>query len=98
MFISDDIHNILNHETVQTVIATVFRCLDSNGENVYLPFDLRPCKFSAIAKEDNISGVHTAEKLLNSKRMPLMARMAPSTSPQLPAGLKSSSHFTSELR
>ena len=61
---------------------------------MYLPWDLRPCKFSAIAKEDNISGVHTAEKLLN-KRLPLMARLA-NGSP--PLGLKSSSHFAPELR
>lgn len=31
------------------------RCFDKNGENVYLPHDLKG-KFSAIAKEDNISG------------------------------------------
>lgn len=31
------------------------RCFDKNGENVYLPYDLKG-KFSAIAKEDNISG------------------------------------------
>ena len=73
----------------------VRRCLDANGENVYLPWDLRPCKFSAIAKEDNISGVHTAEKLLKSKRLPLMARLACGSPP---LGLKSSGHFAPELR
>jgi hypothetical protein len=51
------------------------RCLDKNGENIYLPVDLRG-RFSAIAKEDNISGVHTPENLLN-KRLPLMARSQP---------------------
>ena len=71
------------------------RCLDANGENVYLPFDLKPCKLSAIAKEDNISGVHTAEKLLLNKRLPLMARLA-NGSP--PVGLKSTNHFLPEVR
>ena len=32
------------------------RCFDKNGENVYLPYELKG-KFSAIAKEDNISGM-----------------------------------------
>ena len=79
---------------IQVFLFVCCRCLDAHGENVYLPWDLRPCKFSAIAKEDNISGVHTAEKLLN-KRLPLMARLA-NGSP--PLGLKSSSHFAPELR
>ena len=33
------------------------RCFDKDGENVYLPYEQKG-KFSAIAKEENISGVH----------------------------------------
>ncbi|TRY71546.1 hypothetical protein TCAL_01097 [Tigriopus californicus] len=55
------------------------RCLDYLGENVYLALDQRG-KFSAIAKEENISGVHTARNLLN-KRLPLMARLVHGQTP-----------------
>ena len=73
-----------------------------------MPHDLRG-KFSAVAKEDNISGVHTAANLLN-KRLPVMARLvanpsasSPSSS-QLPVtsnnggALKTASAFASEMR
>ena len=73
-----------------------------------MPHDLRG-KFSAVAKEDNISGVHTAANLLN-KRLPVMARLvanpsasSPSSS-QLPVTsinggtLKTASSFANEMR
>ena len=58
-----------------------------------------------MAKEDNISGVHTAANLLN-KRLPVMARLVanPATSNQLPVAsnnggaLKTASAFASEMR
>jgi hypothetical protein len=33
------------------------RCFDAEGENVYLPYELKGGRFSAIAKEENISGM-----------------------------------------
>lgn len=70
------------------------RCFDQHGENIYLPYDLRS-RFSAIAKEDNISGVHSASNLLNSKRLPLMARLVHGKHPK---GVKNSSTFAAEMR
>ena len=49
------------------------RCFDQNGHGIFMPFDSKG-KFSAIAKEDNISGVHSIKNLLN-KRLPLMVRL-----------------------
>ena len=83
------------------------RCFAENGENVFLPHDLRG-NFSAVAKEDNISGVHTAANLLN-KRLPVMARLVPnpsasSTQNQIPVTsnnggtLKTTSTFANEMR
>ena len=69
------------------------RCFDSRGEHIYLPLDGRG-KFSAIAKEDNISGVHNIRNLLN-KRLPLMVRMV---SGRAPVGLKMGQQFTHEMR
>ena len=69
------------------------RCFDKNGENVYLPYDLK-CRFSAIAKEDNISGVHSAANLLN-KRLPLMVRLAHG---KWPRAMKSTSNLSPEMR
>jgi hypothetical protein len=51
------------------------RCFDAEGENVYLPYDLKGGRFSALAKEENISGVHTIANLAK-KRLPLMVRLA----------------------
>lgn len=71
-------------------------CLDSRGDHVYLPLDMR-AKFSVVAKEDNqqgISGVHRIRALLN-KRLPLTVRMV-SGSP--PAGLKIGQQFCYEMR
>lgn len=69
------------------------RCVDSRGDSILLGLDQRG-RFSAIAKEDNISGVHTARNLL-SKRLPLTVRLVHGTPPR---GLKSSSHFVPDLR
>ncbi|ROT71039.1 Protein FAM59A [Penaeus vannamei] len=69
------------------------RCFDQAGQNVYLPYDARG-KFSAIAKEDNISGVHSIRNLLN-KRLPLMVRMVHG---RPPVGAKAASQFLPELR
>lgn len=69
------------------------RCVDSKGDPVLLSLDQRG-KFSALAREDNISGVHTAKNLL-SKRMPMTVRLVHGTAPR---GLKSPSHFVPELR
>lgn len=69
------------------------RCVDCRGESLLLPMEQR-ARFSALAREDNISGVHTARALL-SKRLPLTVRLVHG---QPPRGLKSSSHFLPELR
>ncbi|XP_011502661.1 PREDICTED: uncharacterized protein LOC105366049 [Ceratosolen solmsi marchali] len=69
------------------------RCVDCRGEGILLPMEQR-ARFSALAREDNISGVHTARALL-SKRLPLTVRLVHG---QPPRGLKSSSHFLPELR
>lgn len=72
------------------------RCLDSRGDHVYLPMELR-AKFSAVVKEDNaqsISGVHRIRSLLN-KRLPLTVRMV---SGQPPLGLKIGQQFCYEMR
>ena len=69
------------------------RCFDQAGQNIYLPYDTKG-KFSAIAKEDNISGVHSIRNLLN-KRLPLMVRLI---NGRPPIGTKTSSHFLPELR
>jgi len=79
---------------VTTTGKNFLRCLDANGENVYLPYDLKGCRFSAIAKEENISGVHTADNLMN-KRMPMMVRLAQGLAP---VGLKNVNQFVPELR
>lgn len=67
------------------------RCIDSHGDSVLFGMEQR-CRFSALAREDNISGVHTAKALL-SKRLPLTVRLVHG---QPPRGLKS--HFIPELR
>ncbi|XP_014249461.1 uncharacterized protein LOC106666642 [Cimex lectularius] len=69
------------------------QCMDSKNEFVFLGYDQRG-KFSILAKEDHISGVHTARNLL-SKRMPLTVRLVHGPPPK---GLKSSSHSVQELR
>lgn len=69
------------------------KCIDSKGDTILLGLEQRG-KFSALAREDNISGVHTAKNLL-SKRLPLTVRLVHGTAPR---GLKSPSHFVPELR
>ncbi|KAK8379075.1 hypothetical protein O3P69_019119 [Scylla paramamosain] len=63
--------------------ARFLRCFDQAGQNVYLPWEARG-KFSAIAKEDNISG-----------RLPLMVRVVHG---KPPLGAKAAHHFLPELR
>ncbi|XP_013782103.1 uncharacterized protein LOC106466368 [Limulus polyphemus] len=67
------------------------RCLNSQGKTLYLSFEQKG-KFSPIAGEDNISGVHSIKNLL-SKRLPLMVRLVHG---KPPPGLKSS--FIPEMR
>ncbi|XP_048517899.1 uncharacterized protein LOC109538961 [Dendroctonus ponderosae] len=69
------------------------KCVDTRGDTILLGLEQRG-KFSALAREDNISGVHTARNLL-SKRLPLTVRLVHGTAPR---GLKSPSHFVPELR
>ncbi|GJQ66552.1 hypothetical protein Trydic_g4536 [Trypoxylus dichotomus] len=69
------------------------KCVDTKGDTILLGLEQRG-KFSALAREDNISGVHTAKNLL-SKRMPITVRLVHGTAPR---GLKSPSHFVPELR
>lgn len=69
------------------------KCVDSKGDTILLGLEQRG-KFSALAREDNISGVHTAKNLL-SKRLPITVRLVHGTAPR---GLKSPSHFVPELR
>lgn len=69
------------------------RCVDCRGDSLLLPWEQR-ARFSALAREDNISGVHTARALL-SKRLPLTVRLVHG---QPPRGLKSASQFLPELR
>ena len=68
-------------------------CQDSRGDTVLLGMDQRG-RFSALAREDNISGVHTARNLLR-KRMPITVRLVHGSPPR---GLKTPSHFVPELR
>nr|XP_023026714.1 uncharacterized protein LOC111514696 [Leptinotarsa decemlineata] len=69
------------------------KCLDSKGDTILLGMEQRG-KFSALAREDNISGVHTAKNIL-SKRLPITVRLVHGTAPR---GLKSPNHFVPELR
>ncbi|KAG5869092.1 hypothetical protein JTB14_009493 [Gonioctena quinquepunctata] len=69
------------------------KCLDNKGDTILLGMEQRG-KFSALAREDNISGVHTAKNIL-SKRLPITVRLVHGTAPR---GLKSPNHFVPELR
>lgn len=75
------------------VAGRYLKCVDTRGDTILLGLEQRG-KFSALAREDNISGVHTARNLL-SKRLPLTVRLVHGTAPR---GLKSPSHFVPELR
>ncbi|GIY05097.1 CABIT domain-containing protein, partial [Caerostris extrusa] len=68
-------------------------CVTSFGDTVYLPLELRG-RFSTIAGEDNISGVHTVKTLMN-KRFPLMVRLVHG---KPPVGVKPGSQFVHEMR
>jgi len=50
------------------------QCLDSKGDIVYLNLEQRG-KFSPIARNDNISGVHLLRQIVTNKRLPLMVRL-----------------------
>lgn len=69
------------------------KCTDSKNDIILMSLDQRG-KFSAVAKEENISGVHTAKTLL-TKRLPITVRLVHGSPPR---GLKSASHFVPELR
>uniref|UniRef100_A0A8D8LU58 CABIT domain-containing protein n=1 Tax=Cacopsylla melanoneura TaxID=428564 RepID=A0A8D8LU58_9HEMI len=69
------------------------KCMDEGNDIVLLGLEQKG-KFSILAKEDNISGVHSAKNLLN-KRMPLTVRLVHGPPPR---GLKSANHFVPELR
>uniref|UniRef100_A0A182KFK9 CABIT domain-containing protein n=1 Tax=Anopheles christyi TaxID=43041 RepID=A0A182KFK9_9DIPT len=67
------------------------QCRTSKDEVVSLPLEAK-AKFSPIAKEDSISGVHTVRNLLQ-KRMPVTVRLVHGAAPK---GLKQP--FVPELR
>ncbi|XP_049291052.1 serine/threonine-protein kinase phg2 [Anopheles funestus] len=67
------------------------QCRTSKDELVSLPLEAK-AKFSPIAKEDSISGVHTVRNLLQ-KRMPVTVRLVHGAAPK---GLKQP--FVPELR
>lgn len=70
------------------------RCFDARGESVYLSLEQKG-RFSAIAREDNISGVHSIKTLL-AKRFPLMVRLVHGKPPV--GGAKTTSSFVPEMR
>ncbi|CAL4063908.1 unnamed protein product [Meganyctiphanes norvegica] len=84
---------VIGTKTSSKIPHRFLRCFDQAGQNVYMPYDSKG-KFSAIAKEDHISGVHSIKNLLQ-KRLPLMVRMVHG---RPPVGLKSASQFMPELR
>ncbi|XP_011196472.1 uncharacterized protein LOC105221312 [Zeugodacus cucurbitae] len=67
------------------------QCKNIKDEIINLPLDTK-AKFSPIAKEDSISGVHTVKNLL-LKRMPVIVRLVHGSAPK---GLKQP--FVPELR
>ncbi|XP_065200951.1 uncharacterized protein sano [Planococcus citri] len=69
------------------------RCLDSVSDIVLLGMDQKS-RFSTLAKEDNISGVHTAKNLLQ-KRLPVTVRLVHGSPPK---GFKNLNQFLPELR
>ncbi|GAB0090325.1 uncharacterized protein DMENIID0001_050450 [Sergentomyia squamirostris] len=71
--------------------AKYLQCRTSKDEIVNLPLEAK-AKFSPIAKEDSISGVHTVKNLLQ-KRMPIVVRLVYGSAPK---GLKTP--FVPELR
>ncbi|XP_019891558.2 uncharacterized protein LOC101898254 [Musca domestica] len=69
----------------------VLQCRNIKDEIINLPLDTK-AKFSPIAKEDSISGVHTVKNLL-LKRMPIVVRLVHGS---VPKGLKQP--FVPEMR
>ncbi|GBL98216.1 hypothetical protein AVEN_268299-1 [Araneus ventricosus] len=69
------------------------RCFTTKGETVFFNVEQKG-KFSPIAGEENISGVHTI-KNLSTKRFPLMVRLVHG---KPPSGIKNNSHFVTEMR
>ncbi|GFV81351.1 GRB2-associated and regulator of MAPK protein 1 [Trichonephila clavipes] len=69
------------------------RCFTTKGETVFFNVEQKG-KFSPIAGEENISGVHTI-KNLSTKRFPLMVRLVHG---KPPTGIKANSHFVTEMR
>ncbi|TMW42039.1 hypothetical protein DOY81_012881, partial [Sarcophaga bullata] len=69
----------------------VLQCKNIKDEIINLPLDTK-AKFSPIAKEDSISGVHTVKNLL-LKRMPVVVRLVHGS---VPKGLKQP--FVAEMR
>uniref|UniRef100_A0A1B0BPQ5 CABIT domain-containing protein n=1 Tax=Glossina palpalis gambiensis TaxID=67801 RepID=A0A1B0BPQ5_9MUSC len=67
------------------------QCKNIKDEIINLPLDTK-AKFSPIAKEDSISGVHTVKNLL-LKRMPIVVRLVHGS---VPKGLKQP--FVAEMR
>lgn len=78
---------------IQGSKSRYLKCLDPKGDTLLLGMEQRG-KFSILAREDNISGVHTAKNLL-SKRLPLTVRLVHGTTPR---GIKSPSQFVPEMR
>ncbi|KAF4518319.1 hypothetical protein B566_EDAN009107 [Ephemera danica] len=72
------------------------QCTDSRGDIVYLSMEQRG-KFSPLARNDNISGVHTLLQLVNNKRLPLMVRLVWGPAP-VKSGATQSISICSELR
>ncbi|GIX79380.1 CABIT domain-containing protein [Caerostris darwini] len=69
------------------------RCFTTKGETIFFNLEQKG-KFSPIAGEENISGVHTI-KNLSTKRFPLMVRLVHG---KPPTGIKTNSHFVTEMR
>ncbi|GAB6029427.1 hypothetical protein CHUAL_005186 [Chamberlinius hualienensis] len=90
---ADKNSNNVDHRNGANNKGRFLRCFDTKGENVYLSFDQRG-KFSLVAKEDNISGVHSIKNLL-TKRFPLMVRLVTG---KTPLGGKIGSNFVPEMR
>ncbi|CAM1303737.1 Uncharacterised protein g3591 [Pycnogonum litorale] len=56
----------------QNAANKFLRCFDANGESVYFSLEQKG-KFSPVAGEDNISGVHSIKNLIR-KRMPITVK------------------------
>ncbi|CAL8100819.1 unnamed protein product [Orchesella dallaii] len=77
-------------------VSRYLRCFDSKGQTVYLN-SAQKGKFSPLARQDSISGVHTTKNIL-TKRLPLMVRLVDGKPPVMPSAKTSSFKFVPELR